>query len=1270
MADRNAAGGGDPVEADDRPKARTNLPHIPFPKFDWRVNDKLAHFEQWEQRMRVLLDGYEIPEEKWLMYILNNLRDEGWARWSTISKTVDAKKGNEIFKAFKKGMEISDTYWSARKAYLSGVRQGPKETAAELAVRVEDMVLQGKWPENETQNRRIDLYYKATAYYEIQRYIQDQTSREGNELTWEKLVQEAKRQERTVLEYKDFKMDAGNTGSTPTYDNPALNADAVGRFNRGRPQQRKGKGGSTGDACKKCGKRGHKGGSDCPAFGKKCRICGKPNHFEAVCYSRDRTRSTSTGNGKEGKKKGKKPFGKKGKLQADSVVLREVSPEGVNSILSAPTDTEDALKESRNSVLSGPPLQAEHTIPTNKFSCCEITSRPDGSSTAQDQVYTDTDPEGRLAIYTDILVRPHKTAKVTNMEVKVDPGAEASLMPVCHFRRLFPQLCLNGQPKEGVLQKADSRFESYSGDSVQIQGHITFQVQNIQTRRYRPIRFYVNDRESGPVLLGHAACHWLGMITVQCFNKARVHKKFIASVSKDGPERSSSSDKKSGPLRSKQDTYTDTGRLKNQVAKARAKKHRRRSAVNPWTDVTDGKTDTEPQPAAPKERQPSRDSNDYSVLSEPECPQEEEAPRVALDGPLRSTDSISTRKKKYWKPTKGAKTYYMNSECQLQCREDSQDVTSVASTKELPLSRLKPIYHEPRGMLITDTDHLKQLYPNSFDTLGSLRGEYDIKIDPNVAPVVQARRKVPIESREPIEAEIESLIQQDVLEEQIEPTPWVNSAMYPMKPNGQVRVCLDCQPLNKAIIREHHKAPAVEEIAHELAGAQFFTKADAHKAFLQIHLTPRARLLTVFNWHRGRLRYKRMPFGAKMSQDVFQMRMDQILEKCPGVIGIHDDVVIYGKTREEHDSNLVNFLNVCQEEGLTLNGKKLELRKEEITFFGALFTKEGMRPDPKKLQGIEDLTPPADKQQLQSFLGMVTYMGEFIPRLSHHTQPLRALLKKDTVFYWDEQINRSFQQLKHILREASSTPLRYYDRNLPVTVQADASIRGLGACLIQDGRPIAFASKSLTDAETRYANIERELLAVVFACLRFNTYLQGRQFTVESDHKPLEMIHLKAISNAPPRLQRMLLQLQKYDMTIKYRPGPEMLLADRLSRCPARSNPEIKLDLRVDYIAFNRAWIETLKTETIGDPVLGVVHQLTYNGWPKERRKVPRIARHYWDFRDELSTDDSLLLKEPCIVIPGELRETYLRRLHEGHLSAKKVQENAKIPRLLARLGS
>ena len=143
------------------------------------------------------------------------------------------------------------------------------------------------------------------------------------------------------------------------------------------------------------------------------------------------------------------------------------------------------------------------------------------------------------------------------------------------------------------------------------------------------------------------------------------------------------------------------------------------------------------------------------------------------------------------------------------------------------------------------------------------------------------------------------------------------------------------------------------------------------------------------------------------------------------------------------------------------------------------------------------MTAPETKQQLQSFLGMVTYMGNFIPHLSHHTEPLRQLLKKDVTFYWDDQLTRSFQEIKHLLKKQTSKPLGYYDRRKEVIVQADASLRGLGACLIQDGKPIAFASKSLTGAESRYANIERELLAVVFACIRFNTYLQGRRFTVQ-----------------------------------------------------------------------------------------------------------------------------------------------------------------------------
>ena len=142
-------------------------------------------------------------------------------------------------------------------------------------------------------------------------------------------------------------------------------------------------------------------------------------------------------------------------------------------------------------------------------------------------------------------------------------------------------------------------------------------------------------------------------------------------------------------------------------------------------------------------------------------------------------------------------------------------------------------------------------------------------------------------------------------------------------------------------------------------------------------------------------------------------------------------------------------------------------------------------------------------------------MGTFIPNLSHHTEPLWAMLKKDNVFHWEEQQTQSFQQVKTFIANANTTSLRYYDRNLPVTVQADASLRGLGVCLIQkhkgEDQPIAFASKSLTDVETRYANIERDLLAIVFACQCFSTYLLGRSFIAESNHKPLEMIAMRTL---------------------------------------------------------------------------------------------------------------------------------------------------------------
>ena len=153
---------------------------------------------------------------------------------------------------------------------------------------------------------------------------------------------------------------------------------------------------------------------------------------------------------------------------------------------------------------------------------------------------------------------------------------------------------------------------------------------------------------------------------------------------------------------------------------------------------------------------------------------------------------------------------------------------------------------------------------------------------------------------------------------------------------------------------------------------------------------------------------------------------------------------------------------------------------------------KGYSPDPAKIQGITEMTPPQMKQELELFLGAVNYLQTFVPHLSHHTEPLQAILKKENSFTWDKNSNNSFHKIKSLLKKALLKPLRYYDRNKLVTLQCNASLKELGACIIQDGQPIAFVSKSLTDTETCYANIEQELLAIIFGCEKFHTYLYGR----------------------------------------------------------------------------------------------------------------------------------------------------------------------------------
>ena len=392
----------------------------------------------------------------------------------------------------------------------------------------------------------------------------------------------------------------------------------------------------------------------------------------------------------------------------------------------------------------------------------------------------------------------------------------------------------------------------------------------------------------------------------------------------------------------------------------------------------------------------------------------------------------------------------------------------------------------------------------------------------------------------------------------------MNSLVVIEKPKSKkLRVCLDPRPLNNAIRREHFQLPTLEDITTRLSGARVFTKLDANHGYWQIPLSEESQLLTTFNSAFGRYCFIRMPFGIKSAQEVFQKRMSQLLGDLPGVETDIDDILVWGTNQEEHDSRLTAVLKRCEEINLTLNKDKCLFGVSEVSYIGHILNATGVQPDPSKVKAITNMPPPYDRKGVERLLGTINYLSKFIPNMSTITQPIRELLKSEIMFEWMEPQERAFCKVKEILSKHSA--LAYFDVAKPVTISCDASQSGLGAAILQDDKPVAFASRALTEAETRYAQIEKELLAVVFAFSRFHQYVYGTEVTVESDHKPLEAITKKQLSATPPRLQRMLLQLQKYSFTLKYKPGKEMLLADTLSRAYLEDEPPSE-DLGEDLV--------------------------------------------------------------------------------------------------------
>ncbi|KAL5479357.1 hypothetical protein EMCRGX_G022870 [Ephydatia muelleri] len=555
-------------------------------------------------------------------------------------------------------------------------------------------------------------------------------------------------------------------------------------------------------------------------------------------------------------------------------------------------------------------------------------------------------------------------------------------------------------------------------------------------------------------------------------------------------------------------------------------------------------------------------------------------------------------------------------------------------------------------------------FDDVFGGLGSLPGEYEIEIDEMVHAVQNRPRKIPHTMKEAVENKLTQLVDLGVIAPVDVPTEWVSNITAVWKPDKkQVRICLDPRDLNKAIKRNHFYMPTIDDVLPKLKGAKIFSLLDAKDGFLQVKLTDRSSYLTTFWGPSGRFRWLRMPFGISSVPEEFQRRLQGALHGLSGVAVVADDVLVFGvgstmeEARVNHDDSLLKLLQRARECNLKLNREKLRLHMPEVLYIGHIISANGIRPDPAKVTAIQEMPEPAGVSDVPRFLGMCNYLSRYVPRLSEVSEPLRRLTEAEATFGWGVEEKSAFEKLKELISDQQR--LAFYDVRKPVVIQCDASTVGLGAVLMQEGRPVASVSRSLSKSEKNYVAIELECLAIVFACQKFHQYIFGKKVRIETDHKPLEIIVQKPILSAPRRLQRMLLLLQRYSLEVVFRPGEQQVLADTLSRAPAGTTAisapeeEIVFQLQIikehEFLPISDQRIAAIKSAAARDAEYAMLSKIIKQGWPQKIDHIPEAVRSYWNFRETMTVQDGVVYKGGQVVVPVEVRPDIVVRLHSSH---------------------